>query len=85
MTKLLRVSMPDGSQWDVPFWRIADNMLQQDAARDGFDTAEDADILEWARENMTWDDVSKWAFLSRVHTDFMSEGWKRGEQEVVEK
>jgi len=72
--KYLRVTMPDGTKWDVPVMVIAENRAKYYAkADDEFggsfkrslneDTLplfkeDDYEIKDWAAGNMDWDDVS---------------------------
>lgn len=68
--KKLRVTMPDGSKWDVPVMAIARNRAANYAREFGGDVerslAEDTlplfdeseyDIRDWAAGNMNWSDV----------------------------
>ncbi len=71
--KYLRVTMPDGSQWDIEAKVIADNRAQyyadqedpEDPAaqhevyKEEFEYAmgDDSELLDWAPNNMDWADV----------------------------
>jgi len=68
----LRVTMPDGSKWDVPVTVIARHRAEHYATDEDFggdvekslkeDTiplfeCDDYDITDWAANNMNWEDV----------------------------
>ncbi|MFO7846010.1 MAG: hypothetical protein R6V27_05550 [Balneolaceae bacterium] len=95
--KKLRITMPDGSKYDVPISVIAENRAEN--YKDEFDNniamslMEDTlplfesspyEITDWAAGNMNWSDVAEYA--EKVGTtedpDFQ-EGWVNGEKEVV--
>ena len=74
--KYLRVTMPDGSQWDVPADKVATHRAKYCAKRDledGLDydqsyqeeyefTMENEDeLLDWAANNMNWRDIARYA------------------------
>lgn len=87
----LRVTMPDGSKWDVPVQVIADD-------RDAFykDDQEDTirfvregglgtyDIEDWAASNMNWSDVQAFAVKvdEPIAVDFQ-EGWVNGKKQII--
>lgn len=69
-TKYLRVTMPDGSKWDVEAKVIADNRAQYYADQEdpedpaaqhkvyteefGFALNDDSELEDWAKGNMDW-------------------------------
>lgn len=73
MTKVLRVTMPDGARYDVPADIIADHIAGEFAAERGpkgtpehdsefelikAETLQNNDtLLDWAANNMNWSDV----------------------------
>ena len=96
--KVLRITMEDGSEWDVPVDIIARDRAEHYA--DEFDgdversLAEDTlplfaeepyEVQDWASNNMNWDDVAHRAVCYRKAPppDFQ-EGWVNGEKRVVE-
>lgn len=77
MPKALRITMPDGSKWDVPLEIIARSRAAQYADEFGGDAqrslAEDTlplfdqdpdEAIEWAANNMNWSDVAGYATQS---------------------
>jgi hypothetical protein len=95
--KYLRVTMPDGSQWDIPAEIVADDRAKYYAKIDTDTTykeeyeytlSDDSEIFDWAANNMNWDDVKDHAVkVSEYHmtaADFQ-EGWVNGEKEIIEK
>ena len=92
-TAMLRVTMPDGSKWDVPLQAVADSR-DEHYVEDKEDTVTslrkgdigEYDVKDWARNDMNWDDVSK--FASKVAegepVDYQ-EGWVNGDMKVVGK
>jgi len=98
--KVLRVTMPDGSKWDVPADAVARNRAKHyaDTKTHGaswqarFDDEyaytmdEDDELVDWAKNNMNWSDVEVVAVRSAVPADVdFEEGWANGEMKVVEK
>lgn len=95
--KYLRVSMPDGSKWDVPAILVAknraehykgefDGSLEKSLAEDTIPLFEEDDyeIEDWAVNNMDWSDVSSEAFLVEDPevADF-EDGWSNGDKEII--
>lgn len=91
----LRVTMPDGSLYDIPVQLIADSrdeyysIQDPDAHEDTVKLCRDSDdnyeILDWAGGNMNWEDVepySKLAGRTPIENDFQ-EGWINGDKEIV--
>lgn len=86
-----RVTMPDGSQWDVPVQLIADSRDKHFAderedtvalCRTSHDSYE---IVDWAGNNMNWKDVRRYAVAippRKDATDFQT-GWTNGEKEFI--
>ena len=71
MARHLRVTMPDGSMWDVPVDIIARNRAQHYADEYGGDVqrsldedtillfeGDDLEIMDWAVNEMNWSDVA---------------------------
>ena len=89
----IRVTMPDGSKWDVPAQLVADSR-DANYAEDNEDTIgfirkgelEEYDLLDWAAGNMNWDDVKhaavKFDEPPPPPTDFQ-DGWVNGEKEII--
>jgi hypothetical protein len=90
--KTLRVTMPDGSRWDVPAEIIAINRAksyEEDEPGSYEDiyaeTIESAyEVRDWAAGNMNWDDVKSQAVkFADAETMNFQDGWVNGEQECV--
>ena len=95
MSRYLRVTMPDGSKWDVPTIFIAANRAKYYAEKDQDTTYEeeftftlhdDFELQDWAANNMNWDDVKSHAVEVKlpVEVDYQ-EGWVNGKKEIIEK
>ena len=92
----LQVEMEDGSCWNVPVLKIADNrakhysdlMTTNDLSlyvHEMTVTLEDEEILiDWAEGNMDWKDVEGYAKQVRApsSTDYQ-EGWLNGMKDIV--
>lgn len=100
MKKYLRVTMPDGRQWDVPVDVIARNRAANYADEFGGDVerslredtlplfdSDEYEIKDWAAGNMNWSDVETIAELvpGRVTPIDYQEGWMNGAKEIVER
>lgn len=95
--KCLRVTMPDGSKWDVPVHVIARNRATYYAYEFDGDTErslkedtlslfkDDYHIRDWAANNMNWNEVVKHAIRLHItpEPDYQ-EGWMNGAQEIVD-
>lgn len=93
----LRVTMPDGSKYDVPVALIAANRAQYYAGRDGISfeesltngtiplfLADDYAIEDWAVNSMDWSDVAKSAVrVGKSSRVDYQEGWLNGDKQVV--
>lgn len=93
--KYLRVTMPDGSRWDVPVMLIVNNRAKLYAETDpeiSFDKEvtyalnDEYEILDWASNNMDWKDVVLQAqIVNEDRKVDYQEGWINGNQEIIEK
>jgi hypothetical protein len=98
MKRYLRVTMEDGSQWDVPVSIIAKNREDSyskthdlkdpdndDLLAISFELADEDEISDWASNDMNWSDVSKIAkkVTSKKNINF-EHGWVNGDKEIVE-
>ena len=93
--KYLRVTMPDGSKWDVPVMLIVHNRAKLYAETDpetSFDKEveyalnDEYEIEDWAANNMNWEDVVLQAqIVEEARGVDYQEGWINGDQEIVEK
>ena len=91
--KYLRVTMPDGSKWDVPASVVAsDRANYYDEEEPGcfqreYDYAlnDEDELIDWARGNMDWTDVVELARekISPPQPDYQ-EGWVNGDHEVIQ-
>lgn len=73
MVKYIRVTMPDGSLWDVPAALVADDRAQYYARKDAdagegeyqelytkelaYTLGDAGELFDWAANNMNWSDV----------------------------
>ena len=94
--KVLRVTMPDGSKWDVPAEEIAKHRASYYAVRDGnsdtfkrefdFAMSDNYELTDWAENNMNWEDVeaiaTRWIAPVPGDVDYR-EGWVGGHKEVI--
>lgn len=91
--KFLRITMTDGSKWDVPALLIAEDRAKYYAKVDPdttykeefeFTMSDDFQLIDWAANNMDWDDVEKFAVkvADPPKPDFQ-ESWINGEKEIV--
>ena len=97
LTKELITTMPDGSKWAVPVSIIAENRATHYANRFSGNIAislkEDTgplfesdhyQIVDWARNNMNWDEVREFAMrVNDSECDF-EDGWVNGDYEIGE-
>jgi len=95
LNKHLIVEMPDGSEWSIPVSWIADNHSEYYAERESvtldeakIETMEifkdDYEIIDWASNNMDWDDVVDYAeMISEPEVDY-DDGWINGEKKVLD-
>jgi hypothetical protein len=91
MKKYLRITMPDGSKWDVPAEKVAHNRAthyQDDGYQEEFDytMSSDFELKDWAADNMNWDEVEQFAKLAPITQEVVDfqEGWVNGAKEIVE-
>lgn len=96
--KYLRVTMPDGSQWDVPADVIAGNRAKLLASRQHvidytqaykyfyeYTCGDNDELIYWASHNMNWKGVKKVAVRAPVSTSVdYQEGWVNGPKQIVE-
>lgn len=83
--KVIRVTMPDESVWDVPVSIIQENWWEyykdKDFDEDEFD---DDECIDWAQNNMNWKDVKDHARMVEGPKVDFQDGWVNGDREVVE-
>jgi hypothetical protein len=99
MAKWLRVTMPDGSDWELPASLVADPRARYYAESDTKSTSGDAfervyrgemeadeeDLIDWAHNNMNWSEVKYFARpVSPARGADFQEGWVNGEMEITE-
>lgn len=92
MKKYLRVTMPDGSKWDVPAMVIAENRAAsfhpigtEEFLEEAKLTIGDAwTLTDWAENNMNRSDVKLHAVQVGATKVNHQEGWVNGPKEVVE-
>lgn len=97
MKTFIRVTMPDGSVWEIPVATIAKHRARNYAHEYGGsverslaeDTlplfrADSASIRIWARNNMNWSDVSGVAVcVENAPAPDLQEGWVNGPMVLV--
>ena len=91
--KFLRVTMPDGSKWDIPVHLIQMDRARYYAEKDGStvdkimqEPLDDGDIVDWAANNMNWEDVASRAERATLPKEVdWQEGWLNGDKQVVDK
>jgi len=95
--KMYRVTMEDGSEWEVPVILIAcshaeyyakvDEMSFEDALKETSELFEndEYEVQDWASGNMDWDDVESSARMVKSPSQDVDyrDGWINGESEVV--
>lgn len=93
MSKKLRVTMPDGSEWDVPAEIIAKNKAEhyynegdEDFKEEyEFTLSDNEELIDWAENNMNWEDVKQYALQIKGPGELdYQKGWVNGDKEVVE-
>lgn len=86
MARQLRVTMPDGSKWDVPLQVIAESAVAYYPTMTITEALDDEGFLiDWAANNMNWDDVVQDARKADVGPPAVNyqDGWVNGEKEIV--
>lgn len=86
MAKIMRVTMPDGSKWEVPVNTIAQNKAENcgRVSPDSWVGNSDSELIEWASKYMPVNDIFR---VMRKVEDGMDlvEGWMKGTKEIVER
>ena len=93
---VIRVTMRDGSLWDVPALVVAENRAKYYAARDEDTTYEEElsytlsdhyELMDWAANNMNWEDVAELAVKVKdpapLTQDDFQNGWVNGPKQVI--
>jgi len=91
--KYLRVTMPDGSRYDIPARVIAEDRAKYYVENDSnanyedeltFALSDDYELKDWAANNMDWVYVKDYAKkVEEVAEVDFHEGWINGDQEIV--
>jgi len=100
MKKQIQITMPDGSIWGVPAELVAEDRAEYYADKDASDKpdnfekikqqeyeytlGDNSELLDWAANNMNWNDVAHAAILIRPGSVDFQEGWVNGHKRVVE-
>jgi hypothetical protein len=95
MAKMIRVTMPDDTVWDVPASVIASNWARYYAASDPSSTfanefalamGDDSGLLDWASNNTDWVDVAESAVRVQIEpsTADYDRWWTNAHKEVIE-
>jgi hypothetical protein len=91
--KVICVTMPDGSHWAVPAKIVAHQRATYYAQKGdsyheeyGYTMSQDDELLDWAANNMNWDDVrgDAWPLPARDKPVDYQEGWANGDKQVIE-
>ena len=92
--KALRVTMPDGSMWEVPLEAIAEHRADYFAARRSGNRMsliqqamkKPGILKEWAQNEMDWDHVKSVAVQVKRpdHESMLQEGWVNGHAVIVD-
>ena len=91
--KQIHITMPDGSIWAVPAEIVANHRADYYAKQNGEEyrkeeyertLSENGELLDWAENNMNWNDVAQAAFRVRPGRVDYQEGWVNGPKKVVE-
>lgn len=92
ITRYVRVTMPDGSRWDVEVYRVASHRAEclaenvddlDDLIAEGLEN--DYLLEDYARNNMEWADVKSSAKMtSPAEPPDYEDGWTNGDMEFVE-
>ncbi|GFN32560.1 hypothetical protein [Paenibacillus xylaniclasticus] len=90
--KYLRVTMPDGSKWEIPMSVIATNK-GENHEYEGVDNIEecihlamhesDESLIDWAENDMNWSEVADHAQMVEQGTVDYEDGWTNGDKEVI--
>ena len=96
--KILKIEMPDGSQWGVPVEVIARNRATHYAHEFGGDVErslaedtmplfaeDDEEVKDWACGNMNWSDLESQAQkLQDAPAPDFQEAWMQGKKAVID-
>lgn len=83
MIKYLRVTMPDGSKWDIPAKVIIED--KEKKTKEKSLQMDNEQIIEWAAKNLHWLDVKRCAIkVINGQIDYQR-GLAQGEKEIIEK
>ena len=92
-TRLMMVTMPDGSIWSVPVAVIVRNQFDFYRGMGKADRADEApddyEIHDWAANSMDWEDVQRVATKATERPSMMTasdfqDGWVNGEKRIVD-
>lgn len=92
MSKQIQITMPDNSVWGVPAELVAKDRGDYYAAKEGEDSGkaeyaisleDDDELLDWAANNMNWNDVVHSAIMIRPGKVDYQEGWVNGKKRVA--
>lgn len=92
--KYIRVTMPDGSKWDVPAKVVAESYAKyysdEDTGYCEYDDEYDlimgdnVGLVDWAENNMDWTEVSDAASQAVAPSVDYEQGWVNGQKEIME-
>ena len=95
--KMLKIEMPNGSEWVVPVKIIARNRaahyaheydgdIEKSLSDDTMPLFEsnDDEVEDWAANNMNWVDVKEHAKLLESSEYDLQDGWVNGDKSVID-
>lgn len=99
MTRILQVTMPDGSVWAIPAELVAEPRAAYYAGHDARHSGANYDtvyarelrtgadnLIDWAQNSMNWEDVQDSAtMVSGPPAVDYQEGWVNGEMRIVDR
>lgn len=75
--------MPDNSRWAVPMNVIEESIKKELKVSDeDIDSYDDFDFIDWAQNNMNWEDVKPFAERVLSPTCDYQDGWCNGNKEI---
>ena len=75
--------MPDNSRWAVPMNVIEDSIKKEfEVCDEDIDSYDDFDFIDWAQNNMNWEDVKQFAERVLSPTCDYQDGWCNGDKKI---
>lgn len=83
MIKYVRITMPDGSKWDIPAKVIMED--KQKRIQKAVENYNDSELIDWVENGIKWADVKRCAVkVINGSIDYQS-GLKSGKKEIINK